>query len=82
MQQVAEDIALEHPDFAVKAQVDKSPHGFERGEDLAGWSEPGVGFSFSFSSRWHLSARKGPYALRLSAASPRLPLKQCQYLSG
>ena len=39
-------------------------------------------FSFSFSSRWHRSARKGPYALRPSAVSARLPSKQCQYLSG
>ena len=43
-----------------------------------------VCFSFSFSSRWNRSARKGPYTLRpcLSAVSPRLPSKQCQYLSG
>ena len=28
------------------------------------WDTVPLSFSFSFSSRWHLSARKGPYALR------------------
>ena len=35
-------------------------------------SKPASSFSFSFSSRWHRSARKGPYALRpVSQQSPQ-----------
>ena len=35
-------------------------------------ADPPLSFSFSFSSRWHRSARKGPYALRpVSQQSPQ-----------
>ena len=37
-----------------------------------GWVKTMLGFSFSFSSIWHRSARKGPYALRpVSQQSPQ-----------
>ena len=41
-----------------------------------GGNEEADGFSFSFSSRWHRSARKGPYALRPSLSSlPKVALE-------
>ena len=56
-------------DTVARWSSDFWPVGSRRG---CGFDTQDIRFSFSFSSRWHRSARKGPYALRpVSQQSPQ-----------
>ena len=74
---------LDWPRLSYREQFKEEDEEADRGKDgkttsrsglaLNGTSYNGkLSFSFSFSSRWHRSARKGPYALRpVSQQSPQ-----------